>query len=92
MDRIENDASKNSSIVAHVFVAPETFLPNRCLEKIGIHIQTHRLFVDVGKLERNGSECCPVADIGYRILETDLFDFFICISCINYLHSIPVSI
>jgi hypothetical protein len=30
-DRIENDASNNSSIVAYVYVAAVTFLSNRCL-------------------------------------------------------------
>jgi hypothetical protein len=43
MDRTENDASDNSSIVASVFVAAVTFLLSRCLSTIGEHIQTHRL-------------------------------------------------
>jgi hypothetical protein len=33
-DHIKNDASKNSSIVAYVFVTAETFLPSRCLATI----------------------------------------------------------
>jgi hypothetical protein len=33
-DRIENDASNNSSIVACVFVATVTFSPSRCLATI----------------------------------------------------------
>jgi hypothetical protein len=35
MDCIENDVSNNSSIVACVFVTAVTFLPSRCLVKIG---------------------------------------------------------
>jgi hypothetical protein len=43
-DRIENDASNSSSIVACVFLAAVTFLPSRCIATIGgVHIQTHRL-------------------------------------------------
>jgi hypothetical protein len=34
MDRVENDASNNSCIVACVFVAAVKFLPSRCLAKI----------------------------------------------------------
>jgi hypothetical protein len=34
-DRIENDVSNNSSIVACVFVAAATFLPSRCLATTG---------------------------------------------------------
>jgi hypothetical protein len=34
MDRVENVASKNSSIVASVFVAAATFLPSRCISRI----------------------------------------------------------
>jgi uncharacterized membrane protein YozB (DUF420 family) len=33
MDRIENNTSNNSSIVACVFVAAVTFLPSRCLAR-----------------------------------------------------------
>jgi hypothetical protein len=38
---IENDASKNSSIVACVFVAAVTFLPSRGLATTGGETQTH---------------------------------------------------
>jgi hypothetical protein len=42
-DRIENDASNNSSIAACAFVAAVKFLPIHCLATIqGIHIQTHK--------------------------------------------------
>jgi hypothetical protein len=34
-DRIENDVSNNSSIVACLFVTAATFLPSRCLVTIG---------------------------------------------------------
>jgi hypothetical protein len=38
-----NGVSKNSSVVAHVFIAAGTYLPSRCLATIGgKHIQTHR--------------------------------------------------
>jgi hypothetical protein len=33
-DRIENDVSNNSSIVAFVFVTAVTFLPSRCVATI----------------------------------------------------------
>jgi hypothetical protein len=33
--RVENDAYNDSSIDARVFVAAVTFLPSRCLAKIG---------------------------------------------------------
>jgi hypothetical protein len=41
MDRIENDASNISSIVACVFVAAVTFLPSRCLATIGGYTYGH---------------------------------------------------
>jgi hypothetical protein len=37
---IENDASKNSSIIACVFVTAVTFLPSRCLAMIGEFYRT----------------------------------------------------
>jgi hypothetical protein len=40
-DRIENDASNNSSIVACVFVVAITFLPSRCLAAIGGYRYRH---------------------------------------------------
>jgi hypothetical protein len=40
-DRIENDVSNNSSIVACVFVIAVTFLPGRCLATIGGYIYRH---------------------------------------------------
>jgi hypothetical protein len=41
-DRIENDVSNNSSIVAHVlFAAVSFFLPSRCLAKIEGYIYRH---------------------------------------------------
>jgi hypothetical protein len=42
-DRIENDASKNSSIVRCVFVAAVTFLPSHCLATIKGYTYRHRL-------------------------------------------------
>jgi hypothetical protein len=42
MNRIENDASNNSS-VACIFVAIVTFLPNRCIELVGGYRCRHRL-------------------------------------------------
>jgi hypothetical protein len=41
MDRIENDASNNSSIVACVFVAAVTILLRHCLATIGEYMYTH---------------------------------------------------
>jgi hypothetical protein len=43
-DRIENEASDNSSTVACVFVVVTMFLPSRCLGPIGVYtyIQTDR--------------------------------------------------
>jgi hypothetical protein len=41
MERIENDASYNSSIVAFEFVAAETVLQSRCLEMIGRYTYRH---------------------------------------------------
>jgi hypothetical protein len=41
MDRIENDASNNSSI-AYVFVAAGTCLPSPCLAAIGGYTDRHR--------------------------------------------------
>jgi hypothetical protein len=38
----ENDASKNSSIVACVFVTAVTILPSRCLATIGEDMHTHK--------------------------------------------------
>jgi hypothetical protein len=38
IERIENDASSNSSIVACVFVAAVTFLVSSCLVKVGVRI------------------------------------------------------
>jgi hypothetical protein len=35
-NRAEDNASNNSSIVAHVFVAAVTFIPSRCLATIGV--------------------------------------------------------
>jgi hypothetical protein len=35
MDRIENEAAKNSYFVACVFVAAVTALPSRCLTTLG---------------------------------------------------------
>jgi hypothetical protein len=43
MDRTDNDASNNSSIVKCAFVAAVIFAPSRCLERIEGYIQTHRL-------------------------------------------------
>jgi hypothetical protein len=50
MDRIENDASNNSSIVACVFDAAVTFLLSRCLATIGDTQMTHRLMVGIYKV------------------------------------------
>jgi hypothetical protein len=41
MDRIENDASNDSSFIACSFVAAVTFLPSRCLATIGIYTYKH---------------------------------------------------
>jgi hypothetical protein len=41
MDRIENDASNDSSIVARVFVAAVTFLPRGCLATVGGYKYRH---------------------------------------------------
>jgi hypothetical protein len=40
---IENDASKNSSIVACVFITAVTFLPSRCLATIGAFLPSRCL-------------------------------------------------
>jgi hypothetical protein len=53
MDRIENDASNNSSTAACVFVASVTFIPSCCLATIGeIHIETHTLMGGIYEVRR----------------------------------------
>jgi hypothetical protein len=58
-DRIEDDVSNSSSIVACVFVAAVTFLPSRCLATIrGIHIYTHILMGGIYEVRRwDGLRC-----------------------------------
>jgi hypothetical protein len=41
MDRIENDTSNNSSIIACIFVAAVTFISSRFLAKIGRYTYRH---------------------------------------------------
>jgi hypothetical protein len=40
-DRLDNDASNNSSIVACVFIAAVIFQPSSCLAMIGEYIYRH---------------------------------------------------
>jgi hypothetical protein len=55
--RIENDASRNASIVACEFVAAVTFLPSCCLT-IGKHACGHRLMGRVCEVRRwDGLRC-----------------------------------
>jgi hypothetical protein len=42
-DRTENDASNNSAVVAFVFVAAVTFMPDRCLTTTEGYTYRHRL-------------------------------------------------
>jgi hypothetical protein len=57
-DHIENNASNNSSIVACVFVAAETFLTSRCLATRGEYTQTHRLMGKIYEVRRwDGLRC-----------------------------------
>jgi hypothetical protein len=58
MDRVDNDTSNNSSIVACVLVAAVTFLPNPCLAMIRVYTQTHRLMGGIYEVRRlDGLRC-----------------------------------
>jgi hypothetical protein len=46
-DRIDNDATNNSSIFASVFFAAVTFLPDSCLATIGGYTYRHRLMAGI---------------------------------------------
>jgi hypothetical protein len=52
------DASNNYSIVACVFVAVVTFLPNRCIATIGVHINTRRLMGGIYGVRRSDWLSC----------------------------------
>jgi hypothetical protein len=48
-DRMENDASNNPPVVAHVFVAAVTFLPSRCL---ATYTYRHKLMGGIYEVRR----------------------------------------
>jgi hypothetical protein len=51
-DRIENEASNNSSIIARVFVAAGTGLPSRCLATIGKRVHRHGAQAALNSMEQ----------------------------------------
>jgi hypothetical protein len=67
---IGNDASKNSSIVACVFVAAVTFLPSRCLATIGGFLLSRCLAMMAGYLQTR----CLVTIRGYTYRHTDWWE------------------
>jgi hypothetical protein len=58
MDRIENEASNNHSIVACAFVAAVTTLPSCYLPTIGVHIETYRAMIGIYEVRHWHSLWC----------------------------------